>query len=390
MSQRKIQARQSPNPVTLKLVKFPNIFIMKLKGVAFVVDDVHKGRRLAFRYPGPPSFGKTDEFHSLDSTLFAKLFRPKTILCNAHFELMISSLHFISYPMTLTTGKSNELTMFNTILAFTHETDSSQLACLRQILHQISHSFYHEQQRIKFVSEQVHLLLNCEEELLHAEKQKGSKAVDNQTLIDMALSKSGLANTLKDIYHGLNESGMVQIVINSWIHLSLTLYRNSTNCTPDPIRPYHTLLLLEESTLLVKQLPPDASQQLQRLILHANPLHTFQELQLTLSIPFEQLIRLAAHLVYWGKARIIVTMTKHGIYQVTSQADVQVQSRIAREFKLKFPSTLLHEILSRFSATRTLAAYLKKMCVKNRNEFLQMLVRIFGISLWIFYLILLK
>lgn len=86
-----------------------------LTGIALVVDDIHKGCNLAFRYP--VSFEHLYEkgisetefcnkrksgisaFHSLSASLFAKLFRPKNNLCGQCFELTIDNVRFISYPV---------------------------------------------------------------------------------------------------------------------------------------------------------------------------------------------------------------------------------------------------------------------------------------------------
>lgn len=49
------------------------------------------------------------------------------------------------------------------------------------------------------------------------------------------------------------------------------------------IRPYHTLLLREGKERVCKSLPLDASPQLRKLIDAANPLKSFDQLQVRLS-----------------------------------------------------------------------------------------------------------
>lgn len=77
-------------------------------GVALVVDELHKGQRLVFRYPvSVPSAVLNSSsallrFHqaylSLSPDKFAKLFRPKAALFNKVLELVIDDLHYYSYP----------------------------------------------------------------------------------------------------------------------------------------------------------------------------------------------------------------------------------------------------------------------------------------------------
>ena len=51
-------------------------------GIAFVVNEIGKAARLAFRYPITPTVENADDlFFTLPSRIMAKLFRPKKPLC---------------------------------------------------------------------------------------------------------------------------------------------------------------------------------------------------------------------------------------------------------------------------------------------------------------------
>ena len=131
---------------------------------------------------------------------------------------------------------------------------------------------------------------------------KGAAASDAQTLIDVCLSRSLLACELKDIYHKLNEDGWAHFSLNRWMPLSIVL-RDPSAYPSTPIRPYHTLLLLEDESSVLSTLPTDASPQVALLVEKCNAMKSFQNLHDESGISLAHIFRMSAHLVYWGKGR---------------------------------------------------------------------------------------
>lgn len=377
-------------------------------------------------------------FHKLSGPLLAKLFRPKNALCNGTFELVIDDLRFISHPVLVTQramappivsvgspvapgSGGNELTMFNIIFALeelpqlAQEDDELEqrrqrsIAAFRSVAGQLANGLLHEELRSAYVSREVRELLHIRDELAQHERAlvmtaggggsggpsgngasavgnirkdttntsdsaRASIEVDPQTLIDVSLGKSVLANDLKSVYHGLDEYGTVHVVINRWVKLSLTL-TDTVALNVNSLRPYQSLLLLVDEEKILDALPPDHSHQLRVLIEAANPLKSFQELALETSIPIHQLFRLSAHLAYWGFARVIDTITMHNIYQVNPQASLQSQSALALAFVRKFAPHELSEVLATFSGSRRIGEYMKNLSGSKKMEYIHMLVR---------------
>lgn len=198
--------------------------------------------------------------------------------------------------------------------------------------------------------------------------------VDPQTFIDVALGKSALANDLKSVFHGLDESGTAHVVLNRWVKLSLTL-SDAVAVQMQRLRPYHTLLLLADEDRVRAALPADHSQQLRLLLAAANPLKSFQDLALETSIPIHQVFRLAAHLAYWGFGRVIATITLRNIYQVSPHANLRTHSALALEFRRKFAPRELSEVLASFSGSRAISEYMKNLSALKKTEYIHMLVR---------------
>uniref|UniRef100_H3HC47 GATOR1 complex protein NPRL3 C-terminal HTH domain-containing protein n=1 Tax=Phytophthora ramorum TaxID=164328 RepID=H3HC47_PHYRM len=344
----------------------------RLLGVALVVDDISKGCNLAFRYPASPS-ENVSSFHSLPAPLLAKLFRPKNALCNASFELVVDDLRF---------------------------ADEEELLARRRSSAQAFHTL-----RVGFVSKEVRELLQLRDELAQTGATSGSSItsnaggaatsgsslmhhhlhrkdgengsstveVDPQTLIDVSLGKSVLANDLKRVFHGLEESGAAHVVLNGWVKLSLTL-TDAVTVRMASLRPYHTLLLLADKDSILNKLPADHARQLRDLVEAVNPLKSFQDLALETGVPIHQVFRLAAHLVYWGFGRIVDAITLYNIYQVNAKADLHITSPLAQEFRRKFAPYELGEVLSTFSGSRRIGEYMKTLSTAKKTEYIHMLI----------------
>ena len=80
-------------------------------GVALVVDDLAKGPKLAFSFPLrhsviPVAVGGDEPALSASPSAdyFARLLRPKPLLCNRSFVLSIDRTAFYSFPILLSTA----------------------------------------------------------------------------------------------------------------------------------------------------------------------------------------------------------------------------------------------------------------------------------------------
>ncbi|KAF4039016.1 Nitrogen Permease regulator of amino acid transport activity 3 [Phytophthora infestans] len=213
---------------------------------------------------------------------------------------------------------------------------------------------------------------------LHHHRKDGENGsstveVDPQTLIDVSLGKCVLANDLKRVFHGLEESGAAHVVLNGWVKLSLTL-TDAVTVKMASLRPYHTLLLLADKDEILNKLPVDHARQLRDLVESVNPLKSFQDIALETGVPIHQVFRLAAHLVYWGFGRIVDAITLYNIYQVNAKADLHITSPLALEFRRKFAPYELGEVLSTFSGSRRIGEYMKTLSTAKKTEYVHMLI----------------
>ena len=192
---------------------------------------------------------------------------------------------------------------------------------------------------------------------------------------EMILQKSKLAQDIVTIFNSMCEAGIVKVAINGWLNFNYCLphkiHRLSATKTMIDIRkfnkcisrikPYHTLLLIEENERehesLVKLLPYDASPVLIRLIKLSNHIKNFQTLCQDADISLPQIFQIVVHLVYWGKGTVIYPLAESNVYVVSGNANTEIDSRYAEEFVRAFPKQSLHNILARFSFPTTLGEY---------------------------------
>ncbi len=360
---------------------------------------------IAFSYPvrfsGLPS--------SLSADYFARLLRPKNILCNRKFVLSIDRTTFVGFPVILQASAAREnqgLTLFNVVVAC-HDVEQVDGRCsyeegrdrIADTVQRIASALLYEDGRCSYVTRESRVLLGIKPGSESEAAPSFSEYVEGVCDIFPALRTSCLARELAFIYHALHrdDGSACLLRINGWLSLYLQPLRRSPAAlstteaqrhdgtsvesgrwgSPDraaasaeddtlkdravdggarvvsaaaeggrmmPIRPYHSLLLLQECGEVLRLLPSDSSPQLATLVRCASHVRSIRELQGETGIPSAQLLRLAAHLVHWGLAIIVTTVTSHAVYTVHPLADLQLASPLAAEFLDTFPSVIDEDV----------------------------------------------
>jgi hypothetical protein len=143
-----------------------------------------------------------------------------------------------------------------------------------------------------------------------------------------------LARMIRDVYeavqggkvHHFSLGGAVEFSLRAALEPStpppsLFASPESPDALPpgcEPLRPYKALLLLPgRKEEVLEAMPPDGSAALASLLKVATPTQGLEELALALGYPLSQVYRLAAHLVYWGKARIIDAISSRNVYAIS-------------------------------------------------------------------------
>jgi hypothetical protein len=203
--------------------------------------------------------------------------------------------------------------MFHVVFAMTDcEKDEVDLIYEHCLL-KITSCLKYEQLRRGYVRSETELMLN-----LRDKYQQGVAGFSD--LMEETLKQSSLASTLRMVYNALNNNGPNHLIVNNSSRLSiqpdLEILRligkpviSGTFKTPFPtLRPYHGILLLFDADEILKRLLPDSSPLLIRFIQSGTTTSSFEQMQSILDCSLSQIYKLAAHLHYWGQARIIQSM----------------------------------------------------------------------------------
>ncbi|KAG0215539.1 Nitrogen permease regulator-like 3 [Mortierella sp. GBA30] len=118
--------------------------------------------------------------------------------------------------------------------------------------------------------------------------------------------------------------------------------------------PYHTLLLLEDPEEILKDIPLDANPTLVKLVQILVPYQCLDELQYILDCSMAQIYRLASHLIYWRKAKLIDQIRVSNVYVVAPQAGISEYA----DFSQHFPTLSLPNILHELSTPKAYKAHI--------------------------------
>jgi hypothetical protein len=275
----------------------------------------------------------------------------------------------------------DELTTFNIVFVITEEEarreNGRRYELYKEIVVRLANALKHEQKRCGYLSTEVQTMLAIRERWLWKQTnvKAGETPPDHQQLTDEILNTTTLAHELREIYHGLADEDQARVCINKWVdvHFSLTDYLKHPR---NPLRPYHSLILLSNRTTTLKSLPPDSSPTLHTFInsLYSNnqPAKSFQEISVETLIPISQIFRMAAHLVYWQKAKIIKSLTQSSILVVNPEAEFEFL--LDQSFAHAFPSFRLPEVLQSFSSPIPLVSHAQKLPPTKQKDFLNIVL----------------
>jgi hypothetical protein len=350
-----------------------------LLGILFVSYS-SRGHQLVFSYPEI----KNDTFLGFETGLLADILSPKQQLCDQKFHLRVDHVDFIGHPTLLNvdrpgTGliysrkvqksslkatKLSPLTMFHLVFAMGNTTQEEMNLIYEHCLVKITNGFKFEQLRRGYIREQTEIILALKDQTqLSPDSHKD--AADESVLTHSdgfgAVEQTSLARTLIHVFQSLYSAQHNNLVtIHDSVIISIQTDLKKLDALSCPIipgtfkttypapRPYHSLLLLQDPEEILMSLPKDSSPFLVRLIQTTTPTTSFEQLQTTLNCTLSQIYRFAAHLHYWGKARIIQTISSRNFYVVSDVCDLTAVDRLSSEFDNRFSplglTTLLRDV----------------------------------------------
>ncbi|OBZ85283.1 Nitrogen permease regulator 3 [Choanephora cucurbitarum] len=299
-----------------------------------------------------------------------------------------------SVSETFPGSTSIHMTLFHVVFVMSPpdlELNAQVDTLYKNVILRYSSALRYEQLRCGYVQEEIEKVLGLKEEALN----KGTPYLETMGEI---LRESSLARDIKQIYTAISSNTAAHVIINDFIDLSLQIptignafkassfdrenmalsyYSHQAGAGANmPIGntrdhyvgsslmdiysvagyeydnypvlcPYHTLLLLEDPEEVLKNMPLDASPTLVQLVQILTPTQSLQELHLLLDCSLAQIYRLAAHLIYWRKAKLIHTISTRNIYVVSPHAKLDDMASLEADFKSHIPNLSLPVLLSK-------------------------------------------
>lgn len=355
------------------------------------------------------AFAGRDFIFNMEVSFLADALAPEHPLCNQKFQLTLDDLTFVGHPVTLSQGDSKKpqikdelspdkerqgshMTLFHVVFVMSPpdlELNAQTDAMYMHVVRRYASALQYEQQRCGYVFAEV-------ENILAIKDAGAAKGTPYDQVMKNILQESSLARDIKEIYTAISSDKIAHVIINDFIDLSLQFPRNSHLTQTDQasaslvdmysrdgnefdhypvICPYHALLLLEDAEEVLKNMPLDASPTLVQLVQILTPRHSLQELHLLLDCSLAQIYRLAAHLVYWRKAKLIHAIHARNVYVVSPEAKLEDLNALNADFKLHTPHLELPILLSQLSVAKPLHLIAPKELRDQYLEAITYLVR---------------
>ncbi|CAF1389084.1 unnamed protein product [Rotaria magnacalcarata] len=377
-----------------------------LIAILLVVESVHDKNRVLYKYEEIKTYQRSQEsisFYTPYAIVIAKDFDPPSVKeedasrstflnfdettlsilttpysYGNHVEVQVDDVTFVGHTLRLE-GNLN-LKSFAIFFALRAIAKASVILSYQDMSKRIGTAIRCEEQRASYLNQEYLKLIsiiqqyeaeendpaNCipNEENTRERDQKDKK---KEIYITMA-QQSPLAATLRQIYIDLQVSGEINISINNWLNVSCCLPHRSVpiNCpletdyfynvlsnAGDYLKPYYGLLLVIDPLVLLASLPMDSSQTLATLIKTVRSSHSLSSLSLDTGIQLSQIYSLTAHLLFWGRAKIIYPIAEDNIYIISPDADLSKQGSLSKMYHETFQNTsnypTLQEALAEYS-----------------------------------------
>lgn len=289
----------------------------------------------------------------------------------------------------------SDITSFSIIFALRSSASYDIVDCFHDLSKRLAIALSSQENRCSYLSREIKVIMSALDERdmaalndqanqvqlikinqpnppSHSDQSGDSQ--QSESVFASILSRSGLAKDLKRIFTSLNTTGIVDLKIDNWIHLSFCLPQKVHRLklmthesmpalgTSDIkkclmyLRPYHGLLLLCEPHELLESLPIDASPAFIQLVKVAKPDKNLMDLSVDANLTLMQIFCIVSQLIYWAKATIIYPICDSNMYAIHPMASIGMQSELVHDFRVRFPDNKpLHHYLAEFSEGTSLS-----------------------------------
>ncbi|VDN58358.1 unnamed protein product [Dracunculus medinensis] len=333
-------------------------------GVLFVTMGANH-EQISFSYPFSSNYIMTFDKECSPEQFVATTAVPVQILayllsakgtCEKFFELKIDNIRFAGFPKIVSkpTGRSPQA--FNIVFVLIANASVYLVQSFQLLSKKLAIALDEEQSRCGYLAEQMTSMLNdCD---------KTDSSIEGESLpyADI-LTRSQLAQDLKDLFTDISEFGIGHIFINDCVEVGFCIETRAliqAGLTPKSrmeiekivkrIRPYHGIILLGNT------IPsPDANPSVRLFLKHCDPDRSIVGISDASGLPLVQVLLIVRHLLLWARAIIIYPLCSSNVY--SSAAYHKPIVRLSEQFSELFENAQLPVILAQFSPPCTLAEF---------------------------------
>eukprot|EP00933_Yihiella_yeosuensis_P043911 TRINITY_DN38951_c0_g1_i1.p1 TRINITY_DN38951_c0_g1~~TRINITY_DN38951_c0_g1_i1.p1 ORF type:complete len:365 (-),score=58.76 TRINITY_DN38951_c0_g1_i1:171-1145(-) len=186
--------------------------------------------------------------------------------------------------------------------------------------------------------------------------------------MDVNLSSEGQSNLLgldtliAEMLEGVHNQGYCSLRVNGSLFCQVCIFPKVE--APSVPSAAHALALVRSRAQLLQELPPDSADIVRCIIEAASPTTSLGELMVRLALPLSTLQRVAQHLVFWKKARVVDVLKDQTRVALASGIDMALESDTAAKFyawrkgdtsKDKNPELTFSEVVIAFKGGKQLA-----------------------------------
>ncbi|KAI9361194.1 nitrogen permease regulator of amino acid transport activity 3-domain-containing protein [Zopfochytrium polystomum] len=247
------------------------------------------------------------------------------------------------------------LTMFNLVVALRptrtrKRLDQTVLGMFHEVVAKLTGALKYEQLKRGYVKRETELILAVKDDVINKSLGRGAP----KERLSRILQESSLARLFAHLFHTLKCHETSHIIVNSSLDLSLQLpvgtFLKSKNVVKaenlPQLKPFCALLFFQPASEILACLPNDASPLLRRLIETALPTRSLEELSFILDCSIAQIFKLAAHLIFWRRARTISVIRPRNVFVVSKNANFAILPTLESEIATKVGEINLAHFLS--------------------------------------------
>ncbi|CAJ0928791.1 unnamed protein product, partial [Mesorhabditis belari] len=280
----------------------------------------------------------------LSTELLASLLCVKENANDLPFELKLGKVIYVGFPKSVSpvpnpwpNPDGHSLDAFHVVFVLPEGAPYQMIERFQCLSRKLAHGID--------ALQQISNYLSIEHGIMHSELEKFRAIPENEHKLppwEAIRTKSKLAALFAQVFDDLHRTGVVQVFMDNFVEIGFCMEERAlkhARLTPrtaaeidrlvSRIRPYHSVLLLEDVTP-----SPDANPNVALMIRHCDPDRSILDISTASGIPLMQVLLVVRHLLLWARAVVIYPIVNTNVYSsATTNKDLERETnRFSRFF----------------------------------------------------------